>query len=310
MSTPSPAAPATAPASAPTRPPVALTVAGTDPTGGAGVQADLKTFTVLGTYGTSVITALVAQNTHGVDRMYDIEPDFVAAQFDSVLTDIPVDATKTGMLSTRPMVELVAKRARTGDLGFLVVDPVMVATSGHRLLHEDAIDAVRTQIVPAASIITPNLPEAALLLGDDVEPATTQAYMIDQARELIDRGCNGVLLKGGHGTAEDVPDILALADGTVEEFHHRRIHTPNTHGTGCTLSAAIAALAAQQLRAGCLSIAEVVATSLDYLALALESGKEWTLPLNPEGAHGPVDHMAPLSASGVVPTHTEGKGKE
>lgn len=275
------------------RPAVALSIAGTDPSGGAGIHADLKTFTALGAYGTTVITALVAQNTHGVSRVYGIDHDFVSDQFDSVLGDLPVDATKTGMLGTRALVELVAARARAGGLGFLTVDPVMVATSGHRLLDEDAVDAVRTQIVPVADLITPNLPEAALLLGDDVPVATGVAKMRAQARELVARGARGVLLKGGHGHEKDVPDILVLTDGTVEEFHHNRIYTPNTHGTGCTLSAAVTALAARHAHAGTLegNVPNVIVGALDYVAQAIESGSHWQLPLNPEGAHGPVDHM-------------------
>lgn len=279
------------------RPPVALSIAGTDPSGGAGVHADLKTFTALRAYGTSVITALVAQNTHGVSRVYGIDTDFVSDQFDSVLTDMPVDATKTGMLGTRQLVEMVAERAGRGGLGFLVVDPVMVATSGHRLLEEDAVDAVRTLMVPAAHVITPNLPEAALLLGDDVEPAHDLDTMRYQARELIERGASGVLVKGGHGDGDDVLDVLALNDGknvTLTEYRHQRITTPNTHGTGCTLSAAITALAARQVLEETLDVPEVVGTALDYLARALESGKDWTLSLDPNGAHGPVDHMVTI----------------
>lgn len=279
------------------RPPVALSIAGTDPSGGAGVHADLKTFTALRAYGTSVITALVAQNTHGVSRVYGIDNDFVSDQFDSVLTDMPVDATKTGMLGTRQLVELVAERAGRGGLGFLVVDPVMEATSGHRLLEEDAVDAVRTLMVPAAHVITPNLPEAALLLGDDVEPARDLDAMRYQARELIERGARGVLVKGGHGDGDEVLDVLALNDGTdvtLTEYRHQRISTPNTHGTGCTLSAAITALAARQVLEGTLDVPEVVGTALDYLARALESGKDWALSLDPNGAHGPVDHMVTI----------------
>lgn len=281
------------------RPPIALSIAGTDPSGGAGVHADLKTFTALRAYGTSVITALVAQNTHGVSRVYGIDNDFVSDQFDSVVTDMPVDATKTGMLGTRELVELVAGRATTNDLGYLVVDPVMVATSGHRLLEEDAVEAVRTQIVPAANLITPNLPEAALLLGDHVEPAHDLETMRYQARELIERGAKGVLVKGGHGEGDQVLDVLALNTGdevTLTEYTHPRISTPNTHGTGCTLSAAITALAAHRALAGTLegAVPEVVGQALDYLARALESGKDWTISLNPDGAHGPVDHMVTI----------------
>src|SRR5699024_6716235 len=196
-----------------TRPPITLSIAGTDPSGGAGIHADLKTFTARGTLGTTVITALVAQNTHGVSRVYPIDVDFVADQFDSVLDDMPVDASKSGMLGTRRLIELVAARAATGRRGFFTADPVMIATSGHRLLAADAVDAVRTHLLPAADLIPPNLPEAALLLGDDEPEAQTPEQMRDQARRLLDRGPGAVLLKGGHGTHGDVTDILATRDG-------------------------------------------------------------------------------------------------
>lgn len=196
----------TSPAPAHSRPPVALSIAGTDPSGGAGIHADLKAFTARAVYGTTVITALVAQNTHGVNRVYPIDTDFVADQFDSVLDDMPVDATKTGMLGSRELVELAVDRAsRTREdgrphLGFLTVDPVMVATSGHRLLERDAVSAVRDLLTPVAQLITPNLPEAALLLGDDVAEAADVSQQRAQAVELVRRGSRAVLLKGGpHG---------------------------------------------------------------------------------------------------------------
>ena len=282
------------------RPPIALSIAGTDPSGGAGIHADLKTFTALGVLGTTAITALVAQNTHGVSRVYPIDEDFVTDELDSVLNDMPVDATKTGMLGSRSLVDLVVDRASTSDFGFFTVDPVMVATSGHRLLEVDAVDAVRTRLLPAADPITPNLPEAALLLGDDVPEATTPAQMCDQARELVARGTRAVLLKGGHAADGEVADILVTADGEVTEFAHPRIATPNTHGTGCTLSAAITAEAAVLRRAnGGKTLApedmrQAVERGLDFLARALASAADWQVSLDPAGAHGPVDHQVDI----------------
>lgn len=338
--------------STPPRPPVALSIAGTDPSGGAGIHADLKTFTARAVYGTTVITALVAQNTHGVSRVYPIDTDFVADQFDAVLDDLPVDASKTGMLGSRELVELAVDRARrTQDdgrsaLGFLTVDPVMVATSGHTLLQREAVSAVRDLLAPVAALITPNLPEAALLLGDDEPEATDITQQRAQAVELVRRGSRAVLLKGGHMDGDRLVDVLAVRAGTgtsaaegtatargfpttgegggatgtsaagsriqagdwtrdgdvvLREFHHARIATPHTHGTGCTLAAAITAEAARAVHAGrALSspdtVAEVVATSLDYLARAIASGATWRLSRDPDGAHGPVDHLVDLEA--------------
>lgn len=318
-------------------PPVALSIAGTDPSGGAGIHADLKAFTALGAYGTTVITALVAQNTHGVTGVQAVPTEFVADQFASVLDDLRVDASKTGMLGTRALVELAVDRASTGALGFLTVDPVMVATSGHRLLDSDAVRAVRELLVPVADLLTPNLPEAALLLGDDAPEAADLAQQRAQAVELVRRGSAAVLLKGGHMAGDLMVDVLAVRAGTevpatdpqvgeqaarvsaggagtsavaahgwtregdvwLREFHHARVDTPHTHGTGCTLSAAITALAARAVRAGRDPrspevLAEVVAPSLDYLARAIASGARWELSRAPEGAHGPVDHLVDL----------------
>ncbi|WAL40139.1 bifunctional hydroxymethylpyrimidine kinase/phosphomethylpyrimidine kinase [Brevibacterium sp. BRM-1] len=296
------------------RPPTALTIAGTDPSGGAGAQADLKAFTALGVYGTSVLTALVAQNTHGVSRVYDIDTDFVADQFDAVLDDMALDASKTGMLASAALVELTAARAER--LGFLVVDTVMVATSGHRLLAEEAVEAMRHALLPVAGLITPNLPEAALLLGDDVEAARTAAEMEDQARALLARGPAAVLLKGGHGVEARVADVLALsprlaggAEPALVRFDHPRIDTPHTHGTGCTLSAAITAQMARRLLPGdaggpgagaAEALEPAVREGLDFLARALASGARWSLPLDPEGAHGPVDHTVDIAAQAPI----------
>ena len=283
-----------------TRPPIALSIAGTDPSGGAGIHADLKTFTARGVLGTTAITALVAQNTHGVSRVYPIDDDFVSDQLDSVLGDIPVDATKSGMLGSRSLVELVVARAGRGQLGFYTVDPVMVATSGHRLLEVDAVDAVREHLLPVSDLITPNLPEAALLIGDDVPVAQSPQEMLEQAKELVSRGPRAVLLKGGHALEGDVADVLVTAEGAVTEFTHPRVMTPNTHGTGCTLSAAITAEVAVLKRergvdeVGAQLLHEAVDNALDYLARALRSAADWQISLDPAGAHGPVDHQVDI----------------
>lgn len=316
----------------PVRPPIALTIAGTDPSGGAGMHADLKTFTARGVVGTSVITALVAQNTHGVSRVYPIDLDFVADQFVSVLDDMPVDATKSGMLGSRALVELVLEQHARSDFGFYTVDPVMISTSGHRLLDEDAVDLVRTELLKTADLITPNLPEAALLLGDNEPCADSADSMQRQAERLIEKGARAVLLKGGHAPDGDVLDVLATNAGTCRVFRHARVASANTHGTGCTLSAAITADIAKARR---LSVTSNLGTSLDtapgkprqiatdttlikaavrplcdvddamlvnaveqaleYLARALASAANWQLSLNPAGAHGPVDHQVDIA---------------
>ncbi|MDN6123578.1 MAG: bifunctional hydroxymethylpyrimidine kinase/phosphomethylpyrimidine kinase [Brevibacterium sp.] len=283
-----------------TRPPIALSIAGTDPSGGAGIHADLKTFTARGVLGTTAITALVAQNTHGVSRVYGIDDDFVSDQLDSVLGDMPVDATKSGMLGSRSLVELVVARAAQGKLGFYTVDPVMVATSGHRLLEVDAVEAVRDHLLPVSDLITPNLPEAALLLGDDVPVAQTPQEMVNQAMQLVDRGPRAVLFKGGHALEGDVADVLVTAEGAVTEFTHPRVETPNTHGTGCTLSAAITAEMAVLKHERAVAevssdlLHEAVDNALDYLARALKSAADWQVSLDPDGAHGPVDHQVDI----------------
>ncbi|TAM58548.1 bifunctional hydroxymethylpyrimidine kinase/phosphomethylpyrimidine kinase [bacterium] len=281
-------------------PPITLSIAGTDPSGGAGIHADLKTFTARGTLGTTVITALVAQNTHGVSRVYPVPADFVLDQFSSVLGDLPIDATKSGMLGSRELVELVVAQRRISDFGFYTVDPVMVATSGHRLLDVDAVESVRRDLLPVADLITPNLPEAALLLGDDVAEAQTVPAMQEQALELVRRGARAVLLKGGHAASGAVTDVLVTATGLRELFHHPRVHTPNTHGTGCTLSAAITAeiAVARHAQPGAVvddaTLQRAVGEALNYLARAIASAAAWRISLDSAGAHGPVDHQVDI----------------
>ncbi len=247
MSTP-PAPDTTAPAgaTAATRPPVALTIAGSDSSGGAGIQADLKSFSALGAYGMSVIVALTAQNTSGVTGVLATPPEFVTAQLDAVTSDIRLDAVKVGMLASAELATtvrdgLAALRATTPDLP-IVVDPVMVATSGAHLLPGDAVEALRG-VLRHASLITPNLPEAAVLL--DEPQANSVDEMIGQATRLLELGPERVLVKGGHGHGAESVDVLASADD-VQVLHAPRIDTVNTHGTGCSLSSAIAALRPQR----------------------------------------------------------------
>lgn len=259
--------------------PIALTIAGSDSGGGAGIQADLKTFSALGVYGTSVITALTAQNTRGVTAVHDTPPDMVAAQMDAVLGDIPIGAIKIGMLSSAPIIETVADRLRHWGKSGVVLDPVMVATSGDRLLRPDAITALTTHLFPLARIVTPNLLEAAALL--DTEPAQDEAAMHAQGEAILALGCDAVLVKGGHGSEAESVDILVTADG-VARFSAPRIATRNTHGTGCTLSAAIAAGIAHGL-----SLSEAVGKAKEYVTAALRAGIDLRIGHGP----GPVQHF-------------------
>lgn len=217
----------------------ALTIAGTDPSGGAGVQADLKTFSALGAYGCSVMTALVAQNTRGVQSVYRIEPDFVAAQLDSVFSDVRIDTTKIGMLAETDIVEAVAERLQRYRIQNVVLDTVMLAKSGDPLLSASAVATLRQRLLPQVSLITPNLPEAAALL--DTSHACNEREMLEQGRALRALGCEAVLMKGGHLDDAESPDWLFSAEGEMR-FTAPRVMTKNTHGTGCTLSAALAAL--------------------------------------------------------------------
>lgn len=220
----------------------ALSIAGTDPSGGAGIQADLKTFSALGVYGTTVMTALVAQNTSGVHSVYDLSPDFVAAQLDAVLSDVRIDSAKIGMLSNASIIDVVCDKLQQYPIPFVVLDTVMLAKSGDPLLQPNAIDKMFTQLLPRVDLITPNLPEAAALLGCDI--ATDETTMKQQGEALLHQGCKAVLMKGGHLSEKESPDWLLTQDGQWR-FTSPRINTKNTHGTGCTLSAALAAIRPQ-----------------------------------------------------------------
>jgi hydroxymethylpyrimidine/phosphomethylpyrimidine kinase len=218
--------------------PVALTIAGSDSSGGAGIQADLKTFAALGVYGASVITALTAQNTMGVTGIHLVPPEFVTAQIDAVFSDLAVKAVKIGMVAQRATIDAIADALQRWSPAHIVLDPVMVATSGDRLLAPDAVQALRTRLIPSATILTPNLPEAAALLDEPV--AASAAEIGAQGRRLLALGCPAVLIKGGHGGGSDSVDYLVSHSGTLT-LSAPRSPTRNTHGTGCSLSSAIAA---------------------------------------------------------------------
>jgi hydroxymethylpyrimidine/phosphomethylpyrimidine kinase len=218
--------------------PVALTIAGSDSSGGAGIQADLKTFAALSVYGASAITALTAQDTRAVSAIHPVPPEFVTAQLDAVFGDLAVGAVKTGMLGERATIEAIAAAFKRWSPPFVVIDPVMIATSGDRLLPADAVDALRTKLIPFAAIITPNLPEAAVLLSEPL--AVSDAAIESQGRRLLSLGCSHALIKGGHGHGSESIDYLISANATIP-LAGPRFATQNTHGTGCSLSAAIAA---------------------------------------------------------------------
>lgn len=223
--------------------PIALTIAGSDSSGGAGIQADLKTFSALGAYGASVITALTAQNTRGVTDIHTPPAAFVTAQLDAVFQDLDVDAVKLGMLANAEVVHAVAAALQRYRPRFVVLDTVMISKSGHALLQPDAVSALRETLLPLADLITPNLPEAAALLG--VPQAQNEAEMTEQAEALRRLGARNVLMKGGHLASVESPDWL-INDAGSERFNAPRIAAHNTHGTGCTLSAALAALRPQR----------------------------------------------------------------
>jgi hydroxymethylpyrimidine/phosphomethylpyrimidine kinase len=218
--------------------PIALTIAGSDSSGGAGIQADLKTFAALGVYGASVITALTAQNTNGVAGIHQVPPDFVTAQIDAVFSDLEVGAVKIGMVAQLATIDAIVAGLVRWSPGHIVLDPVMVATSGDRLLATEAVDGLRTKLIPRASLITPNLPEAAALLDEPV--AVSEAAIESQGKRLLAMGCRAVLIKGGHGQGAESIDYLIGSEGSIA-LGAPRIVTKNTHGTGCSLSSAIAA---------------------------------------------------------------------
>lgn len=258
---------------------IAVTIAGSDSSGGAGIQADLKTFSALGVYGASVIAALTAQNTQGVSAIHDVPPDFIAAQIDAVFSDLAVDAVKIGMLSTPAAIEAVAQGLDRYGQKKIVLDPVMVAATGARLLVPEAVETLKRRLFPRARLITPNLPEAAALL--DAEVATNETEMHAQADRLLALGAQAVLIKGGHGSGAESVDLLVTPEG-VARFAARRIATENTHGSGCTLSAAIAA----ELAKGA-ALADAVGAAKEFISRAIAAADRLAIG----SGHGPVHHL-------------------
>ncbi|MGH9320424.1 MAG: bifunctional hydroxymethylpyrimidine kinase/phosphomethylpyrimidine kinase [Vicinamibacteria bacterium] len=260
------------------KPAVALTIAGSDSGGGAGIQADLKTFSAHGVFGTSAITAVTAQNTVAVTGVEELSPDLVGRQIDAVVDDIGVDAAKTGMLSCRSIIEVVARKLKEHRIEKTVVDPVMVAKSGARLLDPSAVAALGRDLIPLAYLVTPNLPEAARLVGFPVEDETT---IVRAAKRLVDMGARAALIKGGHGSGDESVDVLYSTAGGVRSYRAPRIPTRNTHGTGCTFSAAITA----HLALG-RDLASAVEKAKEYLTEALSNG------ITLGRGHGPLNHFA------------------
>jgi hydroxymethylpyrimidine/phosphomethylpyrimidine kinase len=260
--------------------PIALTIAGSDSSGGAGIQADLKTFAAFGVYGASVVTALTAQNTQGVTGIHDVPPDFIRKQIDAVFADLAVGAVKIGMMSRAEAIEAVAAGLDRHKARNIVLDPVMVASSGDRLMAKNAVEALTRLLMPRAALITPNLPEAAALLDQPV--ARNEGELIQQARTLLGLGAKAVLVKGGHGTGRRSLDLLVEAGGGVTRIAARRIATKNTHGTGCTLSSAIAVgLAKGQ------GLYEAVVAAKDYVTKAIAAADM----LEVGRGHGPLHHF-------------------
>jgi hydroxymethylpyrimidine/phosphomethylpyrimidine kinase len=259
-----------------TRPPTAMTVAGSDSGGGAGVQADLKTFAALGVYGTSAITAVTAQNTQGVAAIHEVPTDVIAAQIQAIISDIRVDAVKTGMLSSSAIIETVVVELERHGVTQLVVDPVMVAKGGDRLLREDAVDALRNRLLPLAAVVTPNMPEAEVLAG---VPVRTLEDAREAAKRIVALGAKTVVVKGGHMEDGDAVDTF-YDSRDFQEFSAPRIDTKNTHGTGCTFASAIAAGLAKGLDT-LTSVAQAKAYVTEAIRASLEIGT----------GHGPLDHF-------------------
>jgi hydroxymethylpyrimidine/phosphomethylpyrimidine kinase len=259
--------------------PIALTIAGSDSSAGAGIQADLKTFAAFGVYGGSVITALTAQNTNGVSGIHLVPADFVTAQIDAVFDDLDVTAVKVGMVAQLATIDAIVAGLKRWSPGHVVLDPVMVATSGDRLLAADAVERLRTRLIPLASLLTPNLPEAAALLDEEI--AASEAAIENQGKRLLALGCRAVLIKGGHGQGAESIDHLFDGNGVIA-LAAPRIATRNTHGTGCSLSSAIAAGLAKG----------------EELETAVRNAKAWVSAaiaaadrLGVGHGHGPIHHF-------------------
>ena len=259
---------------------VALSIAGSDPSGGAGLQADLKTFSACGCYGATAVVAVVDENTVGVSGVFPIPPDFVRGQIRSVLGDIGADAVKIGMLHSSELIRTVKDTLAEFGAGNIVLDPVMVATSGDPLLEKEAIGTLRDELIPFSRIITPNIPEAEILLGKKI---VSQDELPDCARRLSQDRKVSVLLKAGHLSDAELTDVFYNAEtDSILELTSRRLDTRNTHGTGCTLSSAVAAFLARGF-----GLDEAVMNAKDYIAKAIEAGAEYEIG----HGHGPVHHF-------------------
>jgi hydroxymethylpyrimidine/phosphomethylpyrimidine kinase len=259
--------------------PIALTIAGSDSSGGAGIQADLKTFAALGVYGASVITALTAQNTQGVSGIHAVPAEFVTAQIDAVFSDLAVAAVKIGMVAQPASIDAIVAGLTRWSPKHVVLDPVMVATSGDRLLAQEAVEALRTKLIPRAAVITPNLPEAAALLDEPV--AVSEAAIENQGQRLLAMGCPAVLIKGGHGQGAESIDYLIDAKGVIA-LAAPRIATENTHGTGCSLSSAIAAGLAKGE-----DLEAAVRNAKAWVSAAIASADRFSVG----HGHGPIHHF-------------------
>lgn len=259
--------------------PIALTIAGSDSSGGAGIQADLKTFAALGVFGASVITALTAQNTQGVSGIHAVPAEFVTAQMSAVFSDLAVAAVKIGMVAQPASIDAIVAGLKRWSPKHVVLDPVMVATSGDRLLAAEAVEALRTKLIPLAAVITPNLPEAAALLDEPV--AISEAAVESQGKRLLSMGCGAVLIKGGHGQGAESIDYLIDASGVIA-LAAPRIATKNTHGTGCSLSSAIAAGLAKGE-----NLEAAVRNAKAWVSAAIASADRFSVG----HGHGPIHHF-------------------
>ncbi len=257
-----------------------LTIAGSDSGGGAGIQADIKAISACGCYAASAITAVTVQNTLGVEAVHPIPLDVLEGQIEAVLSDIGADAIKIGMMHSSDVIEVVCRQLDKFNIRNVVVDPVMVATSGHRLIEQSAVEALKAELLPRARVITPNIPEAEILLGTQI---TDQQALPEMARQLSMGGRVSVLLKAGHLTEDRLTDILYDAEhDQIVELTSQRLSTPNTHGTGCTLSSALAAMLAKGME-----LSDAARAAKEYINSAIISGSRFEIG----GGHGPVDHF-------------------
>ncbi|MFI3279019.1 MAG: bifunctional hydroxymethylpyrimidine kinase/phosphomethylpyrimidine kinase [Rikenellaceae bacterium] len=257
-----------------------LTIAGSDSGGGAGIQADIKAISACGCYAASAITAVTVQNTVGVEAVHPIPLEILEGQISAVLSDIGADAIKIGMMHSAEVIELVCKQLDKFEIKNVVVDPVMVATSGHRLIEQSAVESLKANLLPRARVITPNIPEAEILLGEKIED---QSQLADKARKLSMGGKVSVLLKAGHLTENTLTDILYNAESDeIIELTSQRLDTVNTHGTGCTLSSALAAMLAKGME-----LSDAARAAKNYINEAIISGSRFEIG----HGHGPVDHF-------------------